>query len=734
MSWGSTHNRVARSPLRQWVEGESKKQISAGQTAGRGEAENKKMFLRKTTVAYSIAELLRQTRAHQYSVFCQAPLDGKCNIDSFIVRTKVPSEGSQPTWRDVEGVDMLSPKLSVNIVEPTFLWDGNDDDQEEMGTFLEVECPSLPDADGAAVFVNQSEENHRCHSFGVLLYILFSNCQPISADETRGIRFHPDEGGPESTSKDVGASREPTSKKTKTADLRAVGAPGIRSSTQVFHDARRENSSPAFHRLVYAALLEEGVPSSLCLVIQNLLDCGEVDRPDNAYDSLDEVMKDLHLLLLDPSRFLFNHGPAYDNNGRIKLSFREYQLYGRENEVSLITEAFCRVSSGKSESLFIGGFSGSGKSKLVNGLTARVDVSGGYVLTHKFDELSQEKTMLEVVAMFNDLCLLMRNKNSQQDLLAIVNDLVHVFGSDLSVLVRLLPNIKALAPQLNLSDDEKESHNQMSIPSICFTLQRFIGVVSSATHPVVLFLDDLQWCDKSALTVVESLFCNAIGSACIFFVGTYRSNEVADNHEILCLAQRLKSFGVPTTMMSLEGLNPKDLNTMISDALCVFPRISEPLSDIIYQKTKGNPFFVLAFLSSLVDRVLLEYSVSMRRWVWDEDDISSMDITGNVLYLLSSKMSGLSTSTQSALKIAACFGIKIKQSVVAALGIDPEHSDISDRLEHVVKEGFMVKIGTSDFKFVHDKVREAAYSLILEQDKDKVSRVVERFSNTFSGA
>jgi predicted ATPase len=173
---------------------------------------------------------------------------------------------------------------------------------------------------------------------------------------------------------------------------------------------------------------------------------------------------------------------------------------------------------------------------------------------------------------------------------------------------------------------------------------------------------------------------------------------------------------------------------MISDALCVFPRISEPFSDIIYQKTKGNPFFVLAFLKSLVDRGLLEYSVSTRRWVWDEDDISSMDVTGNVLYLLSPKMSGLSTRIQSALKVAACFGIKIKQSVVAALGLDPEHSDISDRLEHAVKEGFMVKIGTSDFKFVHDKVREAAYSLILEEDKDQVSRAVERFSNTFSGA
>jgi predicted ATPase len=184
-------------------------------------------------------------------------------------------------------------------------------------------------------------------------------------------------------------------------------------------------------------------------------------------------------------------------------------------------------------------------------------------------------------------------------------------------------------------------------------------------------------------------------------------------------------------MLSLEGLNPKDLNAMISDALCVFPRISEPLSDIIYQKTKGNPFFVLAFMRSLVDTGLLEYSINTKRWVWDEDDLSSLDVTGNVLYLQSSKMRGLSTSIQSALKIAACFGIQIKQSVVAALGADPEHSDISDRLEHVVEEGFMVKIGTSGFKFVHDKVREAAYSLISDEDKDQVRRAVERFSNAF---
>ncbi len=180
---------------------------------------------------------------------------------------------------------------------------------------------------------------------------------------------------------------------------------------------------------------------------------------------------------------------------------------------------------------------------------------------------------------------------------------------------------------------------------------------------------------------------------------------------------------MPMTMLSLEGLNPKDLNDMISNALCMFPHISEPLSNIIFQKTKGNQFFVIAFMRSLVDRRLLEYSINTRRWVWDKDNVSSMDVTDNVLYLLSSKMSGLLTDIQSALKVAACFGVNINESVVATLGA--KHSDLRDRLEQVVKEGFMVKVGTSDFKFIHDKVQEAAYSLITKSERNQVSLVVK---------
>jgi hypothetical protein len=597
------------------------------------------------------------------------------------------------TWDRILGVDMLSPRLSMDIVEPYLLLSSFDcgkdnDDQHEgiMGSYLEV---IFPDEDDVVVAISQSEEGNRCHSFGVLLLELFSNIfPPMPAEGLSGIRLSDDEAG-------LDGSVGPARKKAQSMQSEA-----------------------------YVSLIERGFPLSISLVVQNLLECGEENRPDSAYDSMGAVIEDLHLLTFDPSRFLFDNEPTSDN-GCMQLSIRDRKLYGRENEVSLITEAFCRVSGGKSEAFFLGGFSGSGKSMLVDSLIPSVNVAGGCVLTHKFDQMSKHRSMLDILAVFNDLCLLIRDKYSQQELAVIVEDLVEVFGSDLSDLARLLPNIRALSHQLKQFRDKRESDHQSNLRSICFTLQRFMRIVSSETHPVVLFLDDLQWCAESAFTVVESLLCDANGSSCVFFVGSYRSNEVANDHQIFHLKDRLKSFGVPTTVLSLEGLNPMALNTMISDAVCMFPRISEPLSDIVYQKTKGNPFFVIAFLKSLVGERLLEYSIRKRRWVWDEDKVSSMDVTGNVLFLLSSKMSGLPTNFQSALKVAACFGILIKESVVTLLACNPKHSDIRDDLVQIVKEGFMVKVGTSDFKFVHDKVREAAYSLIPESEKNQVSRTRE---------
>ena len=352
----------------------------------------------------------------------------------------------------------------------------------------------------------------------------------------------------------------------------------------------------------------------------------------------------------------------------------------------------------------IEGFSGSGKSQLVNSLKARVDISEGYVLTHKFDQMSKERGLLELVAVFDGLCSLIREKRTQKDLDSLANHIKEVFGTDFSMLAQLLPNIHTLS-QLQSTTAEGDSDVRLNLHSVSFILQRFLRVVSSREHPIMLFVDDIQWSDNSALTLIEEILCDSIRSSCIFVVAAYRSNEVEHDHDLFRMIDSLNSHGLPTTRLSLEGLAPEHLNGMISDAMGTFPRISEPLSDIVFQKTKGNPFFALEFMRSLVDGGMLEYDTCQRRWIWDEVCISSTDITGNVIYLLSSKMSSLSENVQLALKVASCFGIKMKEAIVNYLGLDSEYAGMPDGMEHVLKEGFMIKVGASEYKFVHDKVK-----------------------------
>jgi predicted ATPase len=220
--------------------------------------------------------------------------------------------------------------------------------------------------------------------------------------------------------------------------------------------------------------------------------------------------------------------------------------------------------------------------------------------------------------------------------------------------------------------------------------------------------------------MIHTILSDTMGS-CMFFVGTYRNNEVQVDHDIFDLMERLEISNVRTTKVSLTGLDQEDLNTMISDALCLYPRICKSLSDIVFQKTKGNPFFVLEFMESLQSRGLLHYNLYQKRWVWNEDIMRGEEITDNVLHLLSSKMNGLSDDVRTLLKLMACFGSSTNESVIGYLSESAEYSGVQDWLETAINDCFIEKDEEQKFKFVHDKVREAAYNLIPDSEKKQVS-------------
>lgn len=209
----------------------------------------------------------------------------------------------------------------------------------------------------------------------------------------------------------------------------------------------------------------------------------------------------------------------------------------------------------------------------------------------------------------------------------------------------------------------------------------------------------------------------------MFFVGTFRDNEVQADHDIFNLIERLEISNVRTTKVHLTGLNQQDLNTMISDALCLYPRICKPLTDIIFQKTKGNPFFMLEFVQSLKSRGLLRYNFHQKRWVWNEGMIRGENITDNVLHLLSSKMKSLPRNVQTLLIVMACLGSSTNESVIVRLNESEHYAGVRNGVAEALSDGFIRKDEGGYLHFVHDKVREAAYNAIHDSGKKQVCLV-----------
>jgi len=781
-------------PLRTWIQEDAKRrsleQLSSGPTSII--RLKKQSILRKATVAYGVTRLLRHARISSSSLSSsnnnnhhhqqqqqqqqqQRFIIGLCRIDNFVVHI-IPrhhyvnnneAESRRP-WNDVLGVTMIHPHYSATLNEPSFLANIVDENtQDGLGRYLEafITAPTAtttpPDSSSSVVHPSimalmlSSQQHQRkglgttpgvgrvdgntdnCHMLGILLYELFSGLPPFPAelaDRRLGLggggrgRGQLLLGGLLNDRMMGNGSNYRSNSNSNHCDMKE---PDRKRST-VRYDKKKGKSYSTLQTKPYAPLQELGLPSSICLLVQALMDGHEV------YSSLEAASTDIHLLLSDPDCFLFDLGGNYsaqlcgggsnnntnnrsNTNNNMQLQIKAGKLYGREKDVNLITDAFCRVSSGKNEAIFIGGYSGVGKTFLVQSLTARVDISGGYVLTQKADQMSKEKPLLDVLSAFNKLCTLIKSKTSPRELAEIAERLTVDFESDFSVLARLLPNISVVFPHLAKPASRKDTSVEriMNLRNVCFTLQRFMRIVSSRLRPVVLFMDDLQWAGSTALELIQGLLSNTRGStSCFFFVGSYRSNEVEPSHPIFDLMTHLESCGISSTKLHLCGLSRVDLNCMISESLCIFPRICKPLSDSVHAKTKGNPFFALEFLRSLLDSAVLKYSLRERRWIWDIDKIEAENITDNALYLLSSKMTNMPENVQLVLKILSCFGIKADESIVEYLSSTSQYPDFWDWLNEAIKRGFLQRVGSA-IKFVHDKVWEAAYGLIPDDEKSK---------------
>eukprot|EP00804_Cyclotella_cryptica_P005176 CCRYP_014234-RA/>CCRYP_014234-RA protein AED:0.05 eAED:0.05 QI:231/0.75/0.4/1/0.75/0.6/5/82/1366 len=725
-------------PLRQW------QGVDGGEShyhdTLRSRKDKQASIVRKLTVAYAVTKALQ----HIADSRCKIDRDEikrLCSIDNFVVKMSA-DELSDLGW-EVRRVDAASHGLTVHItsnwVSGCDLFDlsGDATGRNVEATIISSDSrfrDTRQDSAGAVC-----DERMLCCLLGQFLHSFYCGDDSQSATAKERLKDDQQHGG---CAMDASF---PSHKKKYFLSARGKSADTIRDQSRLslkknFSSGWREMKSLDFsqsvssHHLcrvstsesecstldnsddsIYTNLIplrEMGYPPALSQLVKNLLDCGsDLFTSDDSYRCLEEVTRDMHVLLQEPGRFLFDQ--CQTPLGGPRLAVNKDKLYGREEETAILRDTFCRVAlTGQSEAVFVSGFSGCGKTRLVQSLFESVDAAGGFYVVQKFDETKSLSPLSVVLSALNDLCGLTVEKHSREELRDLYDSIKD--QTNLTLLSRVLPNILRMNSSDTVVHLRPVNHgvgSGLNFHMLAFAVMRLMRIISSQSRPVMIFLDDLQWADTASLDLVHAILSDVNLSNCVFFVGNYRDQDVKQGHFVFEFICELSAHEVPCTELHLDGLAEDDVNHMLSDVLCVIPRLCKSLSGVVFHKTRGSPFFVIEFLNSLIDRGILSYSLRERRWFWVIDQIGDENITENVLQMIQAKMSCLGDDDQIALEVASCFGIEINESIVRILSKTQLYSDLQSNLDKAVRNGFMEREGRK-YRFIHDKVREAAYSSI----------------------
>ena len=417
---------------------------------------------------------------------------------------------------------------------------------------------------------------------------------------------------------------------------------------------------------------------------------------------------------------------------RVERFHLPQKLYGREREVITLLRAFERASRGRSEVMLVTGYSGIGKSALVQEIYKPITQKRGYFITGKFDQFQRNIPYSALIQAFQGLIRQLL-ASSAEEIARWQLALVAALTPNAQVIIEVIPELEVILgaqpPAAELAP--KEAQNRFNL-----VFQNFIQVFAQAQHPLVIFLDDLQWADSASLQLIQTLM-GEVNTRHLLFIGAYRDNEVPDTHPLRATLAEVAAFGVRLQTIHLAPLAPADIHHLLQDAF-----LSEdqdkllPLGDLLKEKTNGNPFFMGEFLKSLYADGQIYFDLHQRQWDWDLDRIRSAQMTNNVVELMAGKIQRLSPSSQQALKVAACVGNQFSLSVLAIV-LEQSIAKVAVALWEAMKMGLITAEG-DDYKllqvedaavvarladmdvvyhFIHDRVQQAAYSLIPDTEK-----------------
>ncbi|MDJ0691231.1 MAG: AAA family ATPase [Xenococcaceae cyanobacterium MO_188.B32] len=412
------------------------------------------------------------------------------------------------------------------------------------------------------------------------------------------------------------------------------------------------------------------------------------------------------------------------------------KIYGREHELAELLAAFDRVT-GKpvgansrlplpiaqlphTEMILVTGYSGVGKSALVREIYKPITASRGNFISGKYDQYRKDRpysAIAQAFKEFGDRLLLESShvlENWRQKILNAV-------GNNGQVLIEVIPNLElVIGKQPPVAQvGSQEAQNRFNL-----VLQNFLKVISQPEHPLVLFLDDLQWSDISSLNLLKLLMGDS-DNQYFLIIGAYRDNEVDATHPLILAIEEIEKEEGIVSYIHINNLAKSDVNALVVEALACSPDCTESLSDLIYAKTQGNAFFTIEFLKSLYTDGLLTFDY-LERWQWDIDRINALNITDNVVDLMVKQLDRLPPITKTILQLAACIGNTFDLETLAVIN-KSQPAETLDDLWSALPAGLVIPLNDKykliknnadisakeiQFKFLHDRVQQAAYSII----------------------
>ncbi|MFZ6649395.1 diguanylate cyclase [Undibacterium sp. TJN25] len=464
------------------------------------------------------------------------------------------------------------------------------------------------------------------------------------------------------------------------------------------------------------------LPEALLSVLQRLLEKNAEQR----YQSLHGLKRDLELcrqLVQEPAQAHSLAAGLSDHSGKFLIP---QKLYGREREIEALLAAFERASAGPGEILLVAGYSGIGKSAVINEVHKPIVARRGCFVSGKFDQYRRHVPYASLIQAFQELIRQLLSEPEEQ-VQQWAGKLREALAANLGVIIELIPELALItgAAEPVAPLPPVESQNRLNR-----AFQRFVQVFSSASHPLVIFLDDLQWADAPTLKMIE-LFLREPDERYMLFIGAYRDNEVDGAHPLMALRDTLHATGVRMTTLTLAALSEPHVAQLNADTLRASVAECAPLTRLCYQKTGGNPFFVNQFLHAIHDAGHLRYHFGQNSWRWDMQPLENADYTDNVVDLMLEKIRRLPQDTQRMLQLAASVGNRFTLETLAVVSEKSLYAaqqtlwpalkaGLIHPLDHAYKyldeDEPAAQIG---YRFLHDRVQQAAYAVAEENQRQE---------------